>query len=232
MDSPDAPKKPRSPWLYVLLGCGGLAALMCLGVTVFFLFIAKKGSDFVAGMTDPTVKVENARKQLGVIPDGYDVIASMNAFGMMEVTLLADQTTADGGIGEQARVFQFTHVMANENNKSAKAFFADGEAGGRLGSTNIHVRPEDVMKRGQLTVDGRALRYVVARGVLGGGGARRDGLHTLVLFNCPGDALSMAVWSQPDPSPGTAPEALELAGTVADEAELARFLKPVDPCGR
>lgn len=232
MDPSETPKKQRSPWLYVLLGCGGLAALMCLGFTIFFLFVAKKGSDMVAGMTDPTAKEENARKQLGAIPDGYSVVASLSMFGLMETTMLTDKATEDGGVADGARLFQYFHVIANENNKKTKAFFTGEGDASSLRRSNINLKAEDILKRGQVTVDGRKLYYVATRGTMDTGGTRAEGINNAVLFDCPGDALSMGVWSQPDPNPSAKPEELDLAGTVADEAELARFLKPVDPCGK
>lgn len=232
MDPSETPKKQRSPWFYVLLGCGGLAALMCLGFTVFFLFIAKKGSDMVAGITDPTVKAENARKQLGGLPEGYTVIASLSIFGLMDRTIMTDKTTEDGGVAEGARVFQYSHVIANENNKRTRAFFTGEGDASALRKSNVNLKADDVLKRGQVTVDGRKLYYVATRGILDDGNTRIEGLNNAVLFDCPGEELSMGVWSQADPNPSLPAEELDLAGTVADEAELARFVKPIDPCGK
>jgi hypothetical protein len=232
MDASETPKKQRSPWFYVLLGCGGLAALMCLGFTVFILFVAKKGRDMVAGMTDPTAKEENARTQLGAIPDGYTVVASLSVFGLMETTVLTDKATEDGGVAEGARLFQYFHVIANENNKATRAFFTGEGDASSLRRSNINLKPEEILKRGQVTVGGRKLYYVAMRGTMDTGGARMQGLNNAILFDCPGDALSMGVWSQPDPNPSATADELDLSGTVADEAELARFLKPVNPCGK
>jgi len=228
---PAAPKQ-RSPWLYVLLGCGGLAALLCLGFTIFTLFVVKKGSDMVAGMTDPTVKAENAKKQLGGLPDGYTVIASVSVFGLMDMTVMTDKLASDGGVGDGARLFQYFHVIANEQNKRTKAFFTGEGDASALRQSNVNLKAEDVLKRGTLTVDGRKVHYVATRGVVDTGSTRNEGLNSAVLFDCPGDALSMGVWSQADPNPGAKVAELELAGTVADEAELAKFLRPIDPCGK
>lgn len=229
---PTAPQKQRSPWLYVLLGCGGLALLLCLGFTVFFLFIAKKGSDMMAGMTDPTVKEQNAKKQLGGLPEGYAVLASISVFGLMDTTVLTDKTTEDGGLAEGARLFQYFHVIGNEKNKDTKAFFTgDGDAKA-LRNSNVNLRAEDVIKKGSVTVDGRKIFYVATRGTMDTGGTRVEGLNNAVLFDCPGEALFMGVWSQPDPNPQAKAGELDLTGTVADEAELAKFIKPVDPCGK
>jgi hypothetical protein len=232
MDPNAPPPKQRSPWLYVLLGCGGLAALICLGFTIFTLFVVKKGSDMVAGMTDPSVKAENAKKQLGGLPDGYTVIASISIFGLMDTTVMTDKVAADGGVAEGARLFQYFHLIANEQNKKTKAFFSGEGDAAALRQSNVNVKAEDVLKRGAVTVDGRKVLYVATRGVVDTGGARNEGLNSVVLFDCPGDALSMGVWSQGDPNPAAKPEDLDLAHTVADEAELAKFLRPIDPCGK
>ena len=58
------------------------------------------------------------------------------------------------------------------------------------------------------------------------------GLTNAVLFDCPDEALRIGMWSQEDPAPDVVPEKLALSDTVADEAQLARLLKPVNPCGR
>jgi hypothetical protein len=218
--------------LFVLLGCGGLAALICLGFTVFFLVIAKKGSDMVAGVTDPTVKLENAKKQLGGVPDGYTVVASLSIFGLMDMTVLTDKVSADGGVAEGARTFQYFHLFANEQNKRTKDFFTGEGDASALRQSNINLRAEDVIKKGSITVDGRRIFYVASRGTMDAGNVRLEGLNSAVLFDCPGDALAMGVWSQTDPNPRLKPEELDLSGTVADEAELAKFVKPMDPCGK
>ena len=50
-------------------------------------------------------------------------------------------------------------------------------------------------------------------------------------FECAGDtALRLGVWMMRDPNPGTATSDLQLAGSVADEGEIAAFVKPLNPC--
>jgi preprotein translocase subunit SecA len=64
------------------------------------------------------------------------------------------------------------------------------------------------------------------------GTAAEDGLNATVLFDCPGEQLHVGVWSMRDPAPSKPAGELDLTGTVADESELAKFLKPMNPCGR
>ena len=79
------------------------------------------------------------------------------------------------------------------------------------------------------------LHFVSSRGAVAMGNDQqqaREGLNTAVLFDCPGEQLHIGVWTQADPSPDTPVEELDLAGTVADEEQLKRFLAPINPCGR
>lgn len=230
-----AAPKQRSPWLYVLLGCGGFAALTCLGFAIFFGVVAKKTSDMVAGVTDPKQRIENAKKQLGGIPEGYYPALSMSIFGMVDTTMLTDkEQPTDGGMDIGERVFTYMRVMGNEGNKQTKDFFITGEGDtGTLRNNGVQIDPRDIIKRGNLTVDGRRFYYIGARGGFGIGDHRNgDGINASVLFDCPGDQLQVGVWSMRDPDPKKPIDQVDVTGTVADETELAKFLKQIDPCGR
>lgn len=236
METPVAAPKQRSPWVYVLLGCGGLAGLICLGTMMVIGFGVKAGKDMVDGVKDPAARQENALKQLGAIPEGYTVVASLSVF-FMQTTMLTDrEMLPDGGfvLGD-GHTFAYFRVMANENNKKARDFLqgkeTDPEA---LAKSGIKIDAKDIVKRGQLTIDGRKYSYVASRGTLdpGGPGAPEPGLSNAILFECPGEQLQVGVWSQLDPAPQKSAEELDLAGTVADEAQLVKFLKPMNPCGK
>jgi hypothetical protein len=231
-----ATQKQRSPWLYVLLGCGGFAALTCLGFAIFFGVVAKKATDMAAGVTDPKARTENARKMLGELPVGYTAAMSMSVFGLVDTALLTDgPSLADGGVEIGDHFFTYLRLMANEENQRTKGFFVSGEGdASHLRTSGVNIEQRDVIKRGNLTVDGRKIYYVAARGQFGTGAQRtvEDGLNASVLFDCPGDQLHVGVWSMRDPEPAKPAGELDLTGTVADEAELAKFLKPMNPCGR
>lgn len=236
MDTPQAAPKQRPAWLYVLLGCGGLAGLICLGTMIVFGVIAKAGKDMVDGVNDPEARQQNAVKQLGALPDGYVVVASMSMFGALQSTVLTDgELLADGGFNPGAgHTFKYFRVMANENNKASRDFLQGKQADpNALGNSGINIDTKAIVKRGQLTIDGRKYSYVAARSKMAGpqGGVEAS-LDSAILFECPGDQLQVGVWSQLDPAPEKSAEELDLAGTVADEAQLVKFLKPMNPCGR
>jgi hypothetical protein len=230
MDNAPAHRQ-RSPWFYVLIGCGGLAGLICLAGSIFVFFVGKQVKSLSDGVSDPAERQKNAVEQLGGLPEGYHVLASVSVFGVMRTTVLSDQPPSpDGGLAVGGRVFTYMRVMANEQNAQTRAFF-DGTASEGAGvGGGLRLDPKSVFKRGELKIDGRGLRYALMRS--DGDGPQPTSLGNAVLFECPDDALRVGVWSQADPTPDAETGALDLAGTVADEAQLAKFLKPINPCGR
>jgi hypothetical protein len=233
MEQP-APKQ-RSPWVYVLLGCGGFAALSCFGLTLVFGFGAKKLIDVTKGVSDPQVRVENAKTLMGVLPVGYEVAATM-MLGVVNVAVLTDGAVQpDGGVELGAHVFTFYRVMANPENQRTKSFFTSGSGSLKALSGNLSIDARDIVKRGSFTVNGRKLYYVASRGPYGANDQQneaRDGLNASVLFDCPGDVLYVGIWSMQDPFPEKAVDQIDGSGTVIDEMELSKFIEPINPCGR
>lgn len=243
MTEAQAAKKSRPVWVYLLVGCGAVVLLTCLGAFAVAAtgYLKLKGAvaDMKAGLEDDTVKAKNAREQLGGIPEGYEVVASISLFGMGSVTVLTDGLAGDGGIVPDARTFQYFRLFANEQNEDTKRFFRGEDA--RANVQGIGIEPDDVVKRGRLSVDGRSVLYVVGKRV---GENGREELGSAILFECPGDALHAAMWAQPLPQAAPAAAeageadsdadaqalAIALDGTVGDEAELSRFLRPINPC--
>lgn len=234
METPSAPKQ-RSPWLYMLLGCGGLAGLICLGTVVVLGFLGKAVKDVNKGFSDPDQRQKNAIEQLGALPEGYSVAASVNMY-FAQTTILTDrEMLADGGfvLGD-GHTFTYFRVTSDHNQK-AKNFLQGKETDpSALAQNGIRIDAEDIVKRGQLAIDGRKYFYVAWRAGIetSAGGEPEAGLMNAIQFDCPGDQLQVGVWSQLDPSPDKTTEELDLAGTVADEAQLVKFLAPMKPCGK
>lgn len=236
MDPTQPSKPPRSPWLYITLGCLGLALMMCLAGGAFLAFAAKKVSDVAKGVTDPTTREANARKMLGTIPAGYFPHLTLSMFGLMDLAVLADAPLQpDGGSGDVTRRFVYFRVMANENSKKAKSYFTEPDAkdSASLRRSGVNLDVREVIKRGTLTVDARKVLYVAGRGSLDTGTdvKRQEGLQTAIFFECPGDDVHLGVWIMADPAPAKPAAELDLTGTVADEEQLARFVQPMNPCG-
>ncbi len=235
METPSPGVKQRSPWLYVLLGCGGLAGLICLGSAVAVFFFGKVASDLRQGVTDPEERQKNAIAQLGAIPDGYSVVASVKLFSLMQTTILTDEEVmADGGVQlRDGHVFSYFRIMANDRSKKVRDFLSGKDTSPEaLAGSGINIDLSDVVKKGQLNIEGRKYSYIASRGPINVGeqGGQAEGLNNAILFECPGDALHVGIWSQIDPSPEKEADEIDLTGTVADEEGMARFLKAMNPC--
>ncbi len=233
-----AAPKQRSPWLYVLLGCGGLALALCLGMGSCLGYGAYKAKDSMAGMVDRTKAAQAAVKMLGSIPEGYVAAQSMNMFGLMEMAMLVKgDELPDGGFDNIDREFLFFSLIANDTTKDTKAYFMIAPGQPEPTETNGMMRAKEVIKRGNLTVDSQKVYYVVSRGDLNVGPQNQrvthDGnrLNTAILFDCPGERLHVGVWSMEDPDPSKDSKRVDLSGTVGDEAQLVTFLKQLTPCG-
>ncbi len=240
MDPNAPPKKQRSPLFYVAIGCGGLMALILIGFAVAGLLLVRAGKGFVDGMTDPTQKAANVQKMLGVAPVGYFPIMTLSIPLMMDIALLGDQEPLpDGGTADFDRGFMYFRVIANEQSNRAKDFFdgKDSDTSALKGS-GVNVDAKDILRRGALkTANGTSVKYVATRGTMDTQGQHKQeskpGLNTVMFFECPGDtAVRLGVWMMKDPDPELPVNQLQLEGTVADESQIAGFIKPLTPCGK
>lgn len=233
-----AAPKQRSPWFYVLLGCGGFALLSCLGVGALFGFGVFKAKESVAGLFDRSKAAQRATAMLGAIPEGYVATGSLSMFGLMELaTLVKGTELPDGGFEEVEREFVFVNAMASDANKDTKAYFKAAPGQEPAPTDRTMVQAKEVIKRGQFTIDSQKMYYVVSRGALDLGQPRSEAraqeirLNAAVLFDCPGERLHLGVWSMADPQPNESAKNIDLSGTVGDETQLVPFLKQMTPCG-
>jgi len=235
-----AAPKQRSPWFFVLLGCGGFALLSCLGIFGVMGFGFLKARDAVAGLVDREKATERATQMLGRLPEGYVAVGAMGMFGLEMTQLIKGTALADGGFEDIEREFMAITTPAAENTKDTKAYFK-APAGEEVVNSDTSMRAKDIIKRGNFTIDSQKMYYIVSRGELdmpnmqhngvGGRAAGGPRLNTAVLFDCPDEKLHMGVWSMPDPAPDLPSKSVDLVGTVGDEAQLVPFLKQMTPCG-
>jgi hypothetical protein len=73
--------------------------------------------------------------------------------------------------------------------------------------------------------DGHSLLYLAQRGEVGLSGHSGDGIHALILVDCPEDRkLRIGIWFGPDPEPDSEPASVDYAGTPADPAAIKAFM--------
>jgi hypothetical protein len=234
--SESAPARQRSPWFYVLLGCGGLA-LALIGVCLAGgAFAVNSGKNMAAGVTDAKTRAQNAQAQLGAIPDGYSVIASIVLpFGAGSQTMLTDQPVDEDaglrGIPQlDGRIFVFKTQLMDKTQLATMVDDFQGKSG--AGGVMLRLDEKQVLKRSEVAFEGKKAHLLVTRGNAPDPQVAVAGLASSLLLDCPEGGFKLATWIQKDPAPDKKNEELSLTGTVADEAELAKFLKPMRLCSK
>lgn len=252
-----ATPKQRSPWFYVFLGCAGVLLLMGLGVAALGFGVFRFAKGTMAGLTDPEVQKEATGALLGQVPEGYTAVFSLSVPVLLDAAAMAKlpegQTLSPESrptLEQAERFFLYTRMTQNDGTKGLKGFF-EGEGDPKDFGRSLNFEIRETLGRGTLNLEGRKVLFLNARGTLkqvtrvrvGDGqdepeeptprGGSIAGLAALVFFDCPADGkVRTGVWMQKDPSPESAGDKLETAGTVADAAQLKAFLGPLTPCGR
>lgn len=239
MDGADQPKKPRSPWFWVAIGCGGALVLGCLGFGALALAGAAFIKGSVDGIADPKVKEQKAKQALGALPEGYFPFMTFAIPMVMDVVILTDRAPAeDGGLAMGDRLFLYYRAVETADGKKARAWLeGTGDDAGALSRSGIQVRSDQVLARGKLEAAGTTVHYLVQKGSIRGSQgddqAASEGLQTLALFACkPDGKLRVGVWFEPLADLPQGADGPALQGTVGDEARLRAFLQPLTPCAR
>lgn len=228
-------QKKRSPWVYVGLGCGLAVLLLCGFGALIVGGAIKMGKDWAEDMNDPTRRENKARKEamatLGGIPEGYSAAVSFGVPMFFDMVMFIDAPLlADGGVPEFTRQFVFSRVMETEGTSEMRSFFEPD--GGEFQSQTMQIDVKQELGRGRFTHKDRQVSWVSVLGRIRSQNQYdrdEDSLITLMLYDCPDNGqVRVGTWQQREPQTGTA----ELAGTVADEREMQKFLAPLSPCGK
>jgi|CXWL01.1.fsa_nt_gi hypothetical protein len=230
---PLPPKKERSVWVYVGIGCAGVMLLGCLVMSAISYYAAKKFQKLAQGL-DPAEREANAKAMLGGLPAGYYAHLSLEVPLIFSTAMFGDQPMqADGGVPEFDRGFIYFRVIENEQCKDLKKYFeGKDDSDEALRQCNINVSSDQVITRGMFSNEGRNILYVGVKGSVQTQGRQNEGLQTVMFFECPQDAkIRVGIWFQkydgPVPTETTIP-----AGSVLDKKALEDFTKPLNPCGR
>ncbi len=241
-------KGNTSPWVYVALGCGGLAILAVAALIALLVFGARKAKQFGEDMQDPQARHERVVKVLGGdIPDGYYPVMGMEIPFLMEMAMLTDQPPDEDGdlddLGEGG--FIYLRMRSRRSKREQLEDFFEGRTNDleALRRSNINLGRGKLIDRGSLDLDTFKARWIAQRGevIMGSGsgrqrrndGGRIEGITAVILVECPNDqsaAQRIGIWFAPEPETAEGTE-MDLTGTPADENALRGFLGHFAPCG-
>ena len=227
------PRKPSSPWKWVLLGCGlafvvGVGIIAALGYSTY-----RWGKSVEAKMKDPATREAEVRRVLGcvVLPKGYYAVAALSIPFIMDMAVLSNEPPTASGkpgrMGERGLIFMRIITLGKQRQEVEDYFEGRSQDAEPLRRSGIHIDSSEVLKRGVLEARGShpRLRYLVQRGSLSQSGRRSQGLITIVLPACPSkDKQTMVIWTGPDPSSGGVLDPVLIPDTVADEGAIAEMM--------
>jgi hypothetical protein len=226
-------KKTTSPWVYVGIGCGvllvlGVVALAAIGYGAF-----RWGKQVEKDIKDPATRTAKVKAVLGAdtLPDGYHAVMGMSIPLVMEMAILTDrEPDADGRVrGHNERGFMYFRFLSGGSNEKELRDYFEGKTNDdsvlRRNHVNIRVGGQQVIRRGVVETNGYPVMYLAQRGDMQMNEARSEGVHSLLLVDCPQDArMRMGIWFGPDPDPQAPVATANFEGTPADEKALRAFL--------
>ncbi len=252
MAKDDASKKGC---LYVAAGCGVVGVLAAIGIGALTFW----GYGIAKDIEDPAVRQAKVLEVLGAssLPPGYfPVIGLELPFDFFSMAIITDREVELDGKGRDGRghdekdlgehVLIYLETAGKDKDRDELEDFFSGKTDNPrvLEKNDVEVDVQEVLGRGRLELAAFDLRYVAARGETRVEDRHADGLTTLMLLECRGDAkkLRFGIWTGPDPSiapaiaeatdPAIAAalEAPSRAGTLVDPDVIGAFMGHFDPC--
>jgi len=235
-----ASEKKTSPWVYVGLGCAGTVVLIIV-VGVGAIFMLQRWTKSVERtMNDPVARTERAMELLGCqeLPESYNAMLGLDIPFVAEIAILTDREPDSHGKIEEFGERAFIYLkMSRLLGKKAKQDFMDFIEGKKKNpdifvQSNIRIDGHELLKRGEMDLDGPTVTYAVHRGDVQVEGHETGGLATIMLIECPEDSQPrFGVWLGRDPSEDEPLEGVDLTGTTADESAMREFLGHFSFCG-
>jgi hypothetical protein len=211
----------------------GVIALVLAGTVVYYVGLAIQQR--VADMRNPAAQEARARRLLGtgVLPEGYPAVIAVSVPFVLDVVLLSDRgsdPSARSSLGQHGFLYTRAGLVLPTDRDELREV-VDGQRRHAPILMREHIAIDGaVLRRGRLSAAGAAVSYAVQRGEFKYGRLAHQGLHTLLLIECPSDAgVRMGVWYASETA-DTGPSPHDLAGSPGDEAALHAFLEHFRLC--
>lgn len=229
-----------------VLGCLGVALIASVAVG-FYLY--NKAKEFGETVKNPEPKT---LEMLGMqtMPEGYYANFAFKIPFLMDMVLMSNQpgTFSDDErrqgqpFGDEGLIYMKFINFKKSSGELQDYFEGKSENDRVLSDNGIHIDVDEVLGRGTVTINGSDAYYLTQRGSINtNGGARAEGLITLVLIRCPDDnKMRFGVWYGPDNQAETGEASAsesdsgsassDLTGTVGDKFKIQSFFGQFQFC--
>jgi len=234
-------RKATSPWVYVAAGCGGILVLGVVALALLGYGAFRFGKQIEKDLKDPATRAAQVKAVLGTdtLPDGYHPMIGLSIPLMMDMAMLTDREPGPDGKprGPGERGFVYVRVLGGDADERELRDYFEGRTTDdsvlRRHKLDVHVRDQEVIRRGVVQTNGYSVLYLAQRGALQMHEGRTRGVNDLLLVDCPEDKrMRMGIWFGPDPDPETPVATANFEGTPADETALTAFLGHFHLCPR
>jgi hypothetical protein len=231
-------EKKGFPWGWVLGGCAIVVVCIIIIVVGAGYFVYNKAQEFSEDIKDPKKREAKVMEVLGAetLPEGLYPVVGLSIPMLMDVAILGDEPSSEygepGDPGENGFIY-FSMISGGHQRQELQEFFeGKRSSSSMLRQYDVDIDVREVLGRGELESNGQKIRWVAHRGDRRHTSASETVLMTLMLFECPEQdrRMRLGVLFSPDPAEEAQLEELNVAGTIADEAEIASFVSYFQVC--
>lgn len=234
-------KRSTSPWVFIGVGCLLAVFLVVAVIVAIGAWGFSQVRQLQRTIEDPEARAELAQDMLAAdkLPDGYNAMVALSIPFLMETVIITDAEPDENGrigrFGESGFIYLKTLSVGDQEQELRDFFEGKTDESQILEQTSIRVDAREFVGRGTIEEDNRTLRWVAYRGEIDNRSRQDFGeaLNAMIMVECPGaERVRMGIWFGPDPDPDTPADEADFTGTVADEAEIQRFMSNFDVCRR
>jgi hypothetical protein len=236
MDPNRPPRDKTSPWMYVGCGCGIAVALVLAAIAGFTYLAYRKGKEVEQTFKDPVKRAAKTREVLPYeeLPAGYYPAGGITIPFVMDMAMFSDKEPKTGGGADQKNLdfgehgfmyMAFRSWMGRGKEHDLRDYIeGKGERPKWMNRSDVDLEARDILKRGQIEVNGRTIYYAVSRGDVDRPHHHKRGLVTFFTLDCPGDdRRRLGLWFGSDPDPDKAADEVDLKGTNGDPEQIKDF---------